>query len=390
MKAGVRIIDRYIGRELFTSMGLGLGFFTFVLLTRPLLKLIELVVTKHVPLASAAWLFLFILPPLLVFTTPMALLLAVIATYGRLAADQELTALKAAGCRLYRLSLPAFGVGIVATAITAASTIYAVPWAAQAFRDLVFVLTRTQATIGIEERVFNDDFHGLILYANRLDDANGVMEGVFVVDTRDEKNPRTITARRGRVAPDDRQNTVVLELQEGSAHVIPEGNPRNYQVSRFQTLKLPLSVSDPRSAGVNERNPDELTIAELLAAIRDRGASGGKTADLLVSFHHRFAMPAACLVFITLGTPLAIRIRRSGRGISLGLTTALAFIYYTLMVFGHGMGKNGMISPFWGVWLPNLLLGSIGLLLFIGGDRESWIPASLREAWATARGLRGS
>src|SRR3989304_1701679 len=99
MKAGVRIIDRYIGRELFTSMGLGLGFFTFVLLTRPLLKLIELVVTKHVPLASVAWLFLFILPPLLVFTTPMALLLAVIATYGRLAADQEITALKAAGGR---------------------------------------------------------------------------------------------------------------------------------------------------------------------------------------------------------------------------------------------------------------------------------------------------
>jgi len=390
MKAGVRIIDRYIGRELFTSMGLGLAFFTFVLLTKPLLKLIELVVTKHVPLANVAWLFLYILPPLLVFTTPMALLLAIIATYGRLAADQELTALKAAGCRLYRLSLPAFGVGIVAMAVTAASSIYGVPWAARSFRDLVFVLTRTQATIGLEERVFNDDFHGLILYANRLDDANGVMEGVFVVDTRDEQNPRTITARRGRITPDDRQNTVVLELQEGSAHVVPEGNPGHYQVSRFQTLKLPLSVSDPRSAGVRERNPDELTIAELLAAVQERGASGEKTADLLVSLHKRFATPAACLVFITLGTPLAIRIRKSGRGISLGLTVALAFVYYALMVFGHGMGKNGLIPPFWGVWLPNLLLGGVGLLLFIGGDRESWIPASLREAWTTARGLRAS
>src|SRR3990172_6527293 len=103
MKAGLKVIDRYIGRELCTSMGLGLGFFTFVLLTKKLLKLIELVLTKHVPLGSVGWLFLYIFPPLLVWTTPMALLLAIIATYGRLASDQELTALKAGRDRRYSL-----------------------------------------------------------------------------------------------------------------------------------------------------------------------------------------------------------------------------------------------------------------------------------------------
>ena len=391
MKAGVKIIDRYIGRELFTSMSLGLGFFTFVLLTKSIPKLIELVLSKGVPLGSAARLLLYMLPPLLVLTTPMALLLAVIATYGRLAADQELTALKAAGCTLYRLALPAFGVGIVAMAITAASSIYGVPWAAQAFRELLFVLTRTRATIGIQERVFNDDFHGLILYTNRLDNAKGVMEGVFVVDTRDEQNPRTITARRGRVAPDDRQTTVVLELQEGSTHVIPEGKSGHYQASGFQALRLALSVTDPRSE-VKERRPEEMTISDLLATVRERAATGGKTADLLVSFHQRFAAPAACLVFILLGTPLAIRIRRSGRGVSLGLTFGLTLIYYILMVFGQGMGKNGIIPPFWGVWLPNFLLGGIGLLFFIGGNSESWIPVFLRAGWtrdaATAKDMR--
>ena len=391
MKAGVKIIDRYIGRELFTSMSLGLGFFTFVLLTKSIPKLIELVLSKGVPLGSAARLLLYMLPPLLVLTTPMALLLAVIATYGRLAADQELTALKAAGCTLYRLALPGFAIGIVAMSITAVSSIYGVPWAAQAFRELLFVLTRTRATIGIQERVFNDDFHGLILYTNRLDNAKGVMEGVFVVDTRDEKNPRTITARRGRVAPDDRQTTVVLELQEGSTHVIPEGKSGHYQVSGFQALRLALSVTDPRSE-VKERRPEEMTISDLLATVQERAATGGKTADLLVSFHQRFAAPAACLVFILLGTPLAIRIRRSGRGVSLGLTFGLTLIYYILMVFGQGMGKNGIIPPFWGVWLPNFLLGGIGLLFFIGGNSESWIPVFLRAGWtrdaATAKDMR--
>lgn len=135
-----------------------------------------------------------------------------------------------------------------------------------------------------------------------------------------------------------------------------------------------------------------MTISDLLATVRERAATGGKTADLLVSFHQRFAAPAACLVFILLGTPLAIRIRRSGRGVSLGLTFGLTLIYYILMVFGQGMGKNGIIPPFWGVWLPNFLLGGIGLLFFIGGNSESWIPVFLRAGWtrdaATAKDMR--
>src|SRR3970040_919641 len=113
MKAGVKIIDRYIGRELFTSMSLGLGFFTFVLLTKSMPKLIELVVSKGVTMGS------------------------------------------------------------VAMSMTAVSSIYGVPWAAQGFRELLFPLTRTRATIGIQERVFNDDFHGLILYTHRLDKPKG-------------------------------------------------------------------------------------------------------------------------------------------------------------------------------------------------------------------------
>lgn len=101
----------------------------------------------------------------------------------------------------------------------------------------------------------------------------------------------------------------------------------------------------------------------------------------MVSFHRRFAAPAACLVFILIGTPLAIRVRRSGRGISIGLTMLLAMSYYVLMISGQGLGNNGTIPPFLASWLPNLVLGSVGLILFIGGNHESWLPPSLLEGW---------
>lgn len=373
----MKVIDRYIGRELLISMGLGLGIATFVLLTKPMQQLVEFFITKLVPIGIIVRLFLYALPPLLVLTTPIALLLAVIATYSRLAADQELTALKAAGCSLYRLSLPAFGIGIVAFFFTAFNSIYGVPWAGQAFRDLLFSLARSRATIGITERVFNDDFHGLILYTNHIEEASGVMEGVFLVDTQKEENPRVIIARRGRIAPDERKNVVLLKLEDGSTHVVPKDNPGRYQMLKFQNVDLALSVSDPTTLGMIAGNPRESTITELLATIQQRAANGEPTADLRVSLHQRFAAPFACLVFILLGTPLAIRVRRSGKAISLGLTIVLVCIYYLLMIFGQGMGKNEAIPPFLASWLPNLVLGGLGLFLFITGNRESWSPLSI-------------
>ncbi len=388
----MKIIDRYIAREMLLTMSLGLGLFTFALLTEKILDLMDLIISKRVPVGIVSRLFLYNLPRLFVTTTPLALLLGVVATYGRLAADHELTALKAAGCSFYRLALPAFGVGIAALLFTGFHTLYAVPRGSHAFRDLLFSLTRTRATVGMKQGVFNDDFQGLILYANHLEEAKGWMEGVFVVDTRDEESPRIITARRGHVAADERQNVVLLELQEGSTHVTPKDKPGHYQVLAFQTLKLALSMGDPTAIGMRAQRPRELTVPELLAAIREHTEKGNPVSDLRVSLHQRFAAPAACLVFILLGTPVAIRVRRSGRGISLGLTLSLAMIYYVLQISGEGMGEKGVIPPFWASWLPNLILGSLGLLLFIGANRESWFPPSLLTAWkrgaATAKGMK--
>jgi len=373
----VKVIDRYIGRELLISMILGLGIATFVLLTKPMLDIMDLFITKLVPVGMTARLFLYLLPPLFVLSTPIALLLAVIATYSRLAAEHELTALKAAGWSFTRLALPAFGIAIAALCFTAFHSIYGVPWAGQAFRDLLFTLARTRATIGIRERVFNDDFHGLILYTNQIEEPSGVMRGVFVVDTQDEQNPRIIISRRGRIAPDERRNVVLLKLQDGSTHVVPKGKPGSYQMLKFQNVDLALSVSDPTILGLTARDPREMTLTELRAAIEQRAARGERTADLVVSFHQRFATPAACIVFVLLGAPLAIRVRRSGKAISIGLTVVLVSMYYLLMIFGQGMGNNGVIPPLWASWMPNLVLGLLGLILFLSSNHESWIPAPL-------------
>jgi lipopolysaccharide export system permease protein len=373
----VRIIDRYIGRELLTTMALGLGLFTTVLLTEKILELMDLIITKHVPVGIVARLFLYTLPSLLLLTVPMAVLLAVTATYGRLAAEQELTALKAAGCSLYRLSRPAVIIGVLALLFALWNSLYAVPAGSRAFRDLLFLLARTRATIGVKERVFNADFHGLILFTNRLHESTGSMEGVFIVDSQNEESPRIITARQGHVVADERNSAVRLELQDGSTHTTPGGRVGHYRILRFRTLKLALSVGNPQTTGNEEMGPEAMTIAELSAQVRERSRAGEGVADLLVSLHQRFATPAACLVFVLLGIPVAMRVRRSGRGVSLGLTMILAMAYYVVMISGQGLGKQEILHPFWATWLPNLVFGAVGLLLFIGGNSDSWVPRTM-------------
>jgi len=370
----MRLIDRYIGRELLTTLALGLGLFTCVLLTEKILDLTDLIITKRVPIRIVGRLFIYTLPSLLVLTIPMAVLLAVTTTYGRLAADHELTALRAAGCSLTRLSRAAFAVGILVLLVSLGNSLYAVPYGSRAFRDLLFDLARTRATVGIKERVFNDDFHGLILFTNHLDDSTGAMEGIFIVDNQDEESPRVITARRGHVAADERQNVVRLNLQDGSTHTTSQGKPGHYRILGFRTLKLALSVGNPGTLAAEEVAPDEMTISDLMAQVHERTRTKAETADLLASLHRRFATPAASLVFILLGVPVAIRVRRSGRGISLGLTLLLAMTYHVLMISGQGLGKHGILAPFWASWLPNLVLGSVGLLLFMGGNRDAWLP----------------
>src|ERR1700752_2461060 len=101
-----RTLRRYFLREVAIPFLYGIGVFTFILLIARMLKLVELVVNRGVPLLEIGKLFAYILPTFLEVTVPMALLLAVLLSFGRLSADSEIVALKTSGISLYQMILP--------------------------------------------------------------------------------------------------------------------------------------------------------------------------------------------------------------------------------------------------------------------------------------------
>lgn len=376
------LLDRSIIREMTAAFGIGLMVFTFVLLTNKILRLVELIVSKGVGLWTVAQLFAYILPYSLVVTIPMSVLLAVLATYTRLSTDGELVVLHGAGLSLVRVARPALLFGLIGTLATLAIAIWILPYSNFAFKNLVFEMARRQASVGIQEGVFNSPIDGLMLYVERLDPKSARMEGVFLVDSRNPNEQQVIVAREGRFTSDPTRLRLGLALQHGSIHLTGRQASGRYRLLAFTDYTLTLDVSrmlpppDQRVLGTQE-----LTIGELYRRSEELRSQGKNYHPPLVEIHKKLAIPFSCLLFPLVAVPLGSRIKKGGRGISLVISVAFALGYYMLIVGGEGLGSRGRMPEELAMWMPNVLVGLAGACLFARANR---VPAGL-EVWPWPR-----
>lgn len=358
-------IHRYIAREVSVPTLLGLLVFTFVLLMGRILKLVELVINKGIPLAEVTRLFLYLLPAFLVITIPLAFLLGVLLGFGRLSADSEVIALKASGVSLYGMLKPVLLLGFLASLATAFLTLYAEPAGNTAFRSQLFQIASSRAGTGFQPRVFNDEFDGLVLYASAIRERDGSLEGVFISDERIGATPSIILARTGRVISDRQALTLTLRLEDGAIHRRPTDQKQDtYQVIDFAVydvnLNLGQQLSDPKQRLKKE---NELSAAELGDALRQAPTAAERN-SYATEWHRRLILPVAPLLFALIGVPLGIRAQRSGRGGGFATGLGVFLLYYILFSFAGTLAEEGGLAPAPIMWAPTLLFlaGSLGLL----------------------------
>jgi lipopolysaccharide export system permease protein len=357
-------IHHYIIREIAVPTGLGLVIFTFVLLMGRILKLVEMVINKGVPFGEIAKLFLYLMPSFLVITVPLAFLLGVLLGFGRLSTDCEIIALKSSGISLYEMIKPVVGLAIAACLTTGLLTLFAEPAGKSAFRSQVFQIATNRASVGIQPRVFNDDFDGLVLYTDNINERTSAMRGVFVSDERVGATPSIILASEGHIIPNRDTLTLTLRLENGTIHRRPQDKGHDtYQVIRFTTYDINLNmvqqVADPEK---RRKKESELTLAELREACQNASSITERNI-FRAELHKRFILPLAPLVFALIGVPLGIQSRRSARGGGFSLALAVFLAYYILFSFAETMAVEGNFPPAATLWLPNLLFLTGGLYL---------------------------
>jgi lipopolysaccharide export system permease protein len=364
-----RRLDRYIFLEILAPFGLGVAAFTFILLIARILKLVELVINRGVPLLQTFKLFSCILPFFLEVTVPTAMLLAVLIALGRLSADSEITALRASGISLTQIARPIAAFIVLTWVLTSALSLYVRPWSHGVMRHTLYEIAKSRAAAGLSAQVFNDDFENLVIYVNRIDPATNILERVVIADDRNPEQRSTLFAREGRIVPDEGAQMLVLRLLDGSIHTLAR-EEESYHKTDFAEYDVRLDLTTLTTLDQTSASPEEMTIGELRAALARKASRGRNAAPLEVELHRKFSIPFACFVFGLIAIPLGIQPVRAVRSRGFAVSLALTFCYYVLLTGGETLALEGYLPAALALWIPNLVLGALGIYLYLGASHE--------------------
>lgn len=374
--AVLKIIDRYLFREIALLFVANVAVLTIVLGLAQLLQLTDLVVKKGVPLGGVFLLLLYLLPSYLAVTLPMAQLVAIVMAFSRLATDSEITVLRASGVSLARLLRPMIAFSVAVGLVAAVFMVSTVPRSNHAFRSYLFSILRTRADVDLRPRVFNDYFPGVMLYVDEVERDGAFLRGVLIADSRNPKAPQTITADEGMLFVDPVELKIFLRLKDGSIHSW-EGGKEKYDYLRFARYDLTLSFGAELRAPLR-KSTREMTPWELSDFIQQQERAGRPTHQLRIEFQQKFALPFASLMLGLIGAPLGMLNRRSGRFGGMIASLAVILSYYLLLTAGKSLGGEGVVPAVVAAWSPNIFLGLIGSYLMVGVSREAGFSSMLR------------
>src|ERR1700693_2124150 len=353
----MRILDRYIVREVFRHALLGLIVFTFVFFVPQLVRLMELFVRHTGSGSQILKLFLCIFPAVFTFTIPMAVLIGVLLGLGRMSADSEIIALTALGIGRRRILLPVGVLALAGALATLAMTLWLGPIALHTFRTLEADLIASQISFQVQPRVFDERFPKLVLYINDLSASGTQWHGVFLAQAGGENGSNITLAENAIVIAEPKLGKLELHLQGGSTHEFDRADPDHYSITVFGQSDWPIEVTGLVSSQPRQLSNPERSFRDLL---RENGP-GWREAR--VELHRRLAFPAACLAFALIAVPLGAQPRRGGRAAGYLIAVVLIAGYYLLFIMGAGLAREGTVSPATGLWIADALLVVVGLAM---------------------------
>ena len=379
------IIHRYIFRSLLSPLFVCLLIFTFTFFVYRIFQLTDLMINKGVDLSIILQLFVYASPSFFMFTIPMSVMFAVLASLLKMRSDNELTALKAAGVSLYRVLPPVVLLLLLSWLATLLISTVLMPRGNTALRDIFFELASTQTDAALKERVFIKDFEGLTIFVRSVDQATGRLSEVFIYDDRQTENDSAIMAQRGVFLKDPQAGRVVLRLFDGVIDQLDRDWSKNQSIT-FNTYDLVINLKALAAEQRKSSHRSEWSMAKLLRRMGEY--QGWKRRKLARDFHERLAIPTACLGLGLLAIPLAVGRRATAAsrpwGLLRGVMVFLA--YYLLYTTLRSFSDKGFMPHYIGLWLPDLLSISVGIFLIVrtaGEKRSKWLDNLLvSPAWA--------
>jgi lipopolysaccharide export system permease protein len=278
----VRLISRYLLRQLAAPFLFALGALTSLMLLSQVAKKFGALVGKGLPWGVIAEVFALSLPFIIAMTLPMAVLLAVLYAFSHLAADNEITAMRASGISVYQILTPVLAWGVFMSGFNFVFVDQVLPRTNARLRGLLIDIGRKKPTFELREQVINEvPPSEYFLRAGRIDAATGRLRDITIYDLGGETNRRIIYADSGRMAYAEGQTDLSLRLYDGSIHQFRPTDPLSFQLTYYKINDIRVkNVYDElvRNSSENVRGDREMSTCEMLAVIHDAQTDGRNAA----------------------------------------------------------------------------------------------------------------
>lgn len=379
----MRLLTRYILKEVLSHGLIGTAVFTFVIFMRDLSRILELVVRNSAPVPSVAQLFFLILPQAFTVTIPMGVLVGILIGLSRMAADSEITAMRAAGVGAGRILKIVAVFGVAAWVLALANNALVAPRSTSALAALQTNLASSQVSFEIQPRVFYEDFKNSVVYVQDSTSGSGaaVWKKVFRADTGTPGAVKITLAQQAVVSGG--KDGFRLHLVNGEVHEVKVTAPDQYTITTFAETDTVLN-QPPVQRPAQELVPIQQTSTRDLV-VNARTSKADQARLYWIEFNRRLAQPSACLVMVLIGIPLGLSSKKGGKGAGFVLTIILVFVYYFISVTGLSLARSGKLPAVVGVWLANMVFAVIGSLLLWRVDK---MPIELGLSQALFTGIK--
>jgi lipopolysaccharide export system permease protein len=505
----MRLLHRYLLRQMVAPFLFALGALTSIMILNQVARRFGALVGKGLPWSVIAEVFGLSIPFIVAITLPMAVLMAVLYTFTHLAADNEVTAMRASGISVFQVVAPVFTAGVIIAVLSFLFSDQVLPRSNAQLRNLLLNIGRKKPTFELREQVINElGPAGLFLRASRIDPNTGFMRDVTIYDMAASGGRRVVYADSGIMALTPDETDLSLRLFSGSVHQFKGTEPTVFQLTYFEVNDIRVKdITNQFEANFVEavRGDREMSTCEMLKVIKDherdrrqaelerrhllesdlhsllglrpppsppqlreevpggyctwfrgiQGALSPKTAeaqeptqqptarklpsqrprtpealkrfkdslqramapepagpDLLkdtlpgeitpavpeiqltnwaevvnattrakdadqmagryaIEVHKKWSIAAACIVFVIVGIPMALRFPRGGIGLVLGGGLAVFSVYYIGLIAGEALGDRSIVNPIAAMWASNSIFVVLGVLGLFKVSRES-------------------
>jgi len=376
----LKIFDRYLGKQLVFSTFFAVFVLSMVLVLGNVFQKLISKLDQHPELGwgFVAEFMLNVLPFSLIFTIPWGMLTSILLIYGRLSADNELTALRMAGLGMSRICAPVFVIGLIATVASFYLNTEIAPKSQSRIAQVFFqIATQNPGAMFVNDEVINT-LPGYLLYTEKrelMEDGTGRyrLKNLQLVKLNERSRPDIfIRAAEGIIGFDPGNlDDLFMELDDAHMEKAESADTDDFQKHHFvkpghATLQISLQALRDRH---RKTKPSFMTLTELRQKVAGELDPALKS-SYLTEMNKRLSLSLACITFCLVGVPLGVTAQRRETSIGFALSMIIAVCYFVFIIVADSFSSTPGAYPHLMMWLPNVIFMSLGAVMFARLSRK--------------------